>query len=421
MTEKSNKVTWLAASLALASALTGCQAGAQDQQDEGGSAASELASTNGLSLLNGLSLTNGLSGNGLSGNGLSGNGLSGNGLIMDALNSTTALASSSTLMNDASGRTLVSYMVKCALPAGHSITKKDKNGVSYTYPGLIGTAATWETAGCDTTCQERMSACLMAHVNTSGVHIPIWLDSEGAIGWGQSTDYPYQEGSFFGNVFVSPPVARFCNGRDFDSATVPGRLGANSNAPYTDPYGTPGPCAGYCTASSSATNGVADGYTNCSGYTHVVTVWRNFDANTKYKICNKQNAKCLEVSGSSKTAGAAILQRTYAATTNQQWTIVQVSSKHYKVLNVNSGMALDLTGGSTNDKTALIQSAYSGTASQQWSFASLADQLGSYTISPPAKTTSTIWPASGAATDGAAIQAITYNTNDSQKWYITPL
>ncbi len=72
-----------------------------------------------------------------------------------------------------------------------------------------------------------MSACLLAHVNTSGVHIPIWLDSEGAIGWGQNTSYPYQEGSFFGNVFVNPPEAHFCNGRDFDSATVPGRLGAN--------------------------------------------------------------------------------------------------------------------------------------------------------------------------------------------------
>ncbi len=84
-------------------------------------------------------------------------------------------------------------------------------------------------------------------------------------------------------------------------------------------------------------------------------------------------------------------------------------------------MALDLTGGSTNDNTALIQSAYSGAASQQWSFQSLGDQLGSYEISPPAKTASTIWPASGVATDGAAIQAITFNTNDAQKWYISPL
>jgi hypothetical protein len=413
MTEKlNNKVTWLAASLALASALIGCQPETDTQAPD--STETELASTNGLSMLNGLSMVNGLSGNGLSGNGLSGNGLSGNGLLMDALNG-KAFASTSTLMNSSSGRTLISYIVKCALPSGHSITKKDSSGTSYSFPGAIGTAAEWEAGTCGTTCQERMSACLLAHVNTSGVHIPIWLDSEGAIGWGQSSSYPYQEGSFFGNIFVSPPVAQYCNGKDFDSATVPGRLGANANAPYRDPFGTPGPCAGYCTAHGT------DGYDKCGNYSHVVTVWRNFDVNTQYKICNKQNTKCLEVASSSKTAGAAIQQRTYSGGSNQKWTITQILSKHYKVVNVNSGMALDLTGGSTNDNTALVQSSYSGTATQQWSFQSLSDQLGSYEISPPAKTATTIWPASGAATDGAAIQAITYNTNDAQKWYITPL
>ena len=149
-----------------------------------------------------------------------------------------------------------------------------------------------------------MSACLLAHVNTSGVHIPIWLDSEGAIGWGQSTSYPYQEGSFFGNIFVNPPKGYFCNGKDFDSGTVPGRLGAGqSNAPYYDPFGTPGPCARYCTASSATTNGVADGFSTCNGYTHVVTVWRNFDVNTQYKIINRQTGKVLEVAGSSTAAG----------------------------------------------------------------------------------------------------------------------
>ncbi len=421
MLEKlNNKVTWLAASLALASALMGCQPGAEDD-GAGASTTSELATQNGLSLLNGLSLTNGLSGNGLSGNGLSGNGLSGNGLLMDPLNGTKALAQTSTLMNDASSRTLVSYIVKCALPANHSITKKDSGGTSYTYAGLIGTAPEWEAGTCNTTCQERMSACLMAHVNTSGVHIPIWLDSEGAIGWGQNTSYPYQEGSFFGNVFVSPPKAYFCNGRDFDSATVPGRLGANSNAPYYDPFGTPGPCSASCTASSATTNGVADGYSTCYGYTHVVTVWRNFDVNTQYKIMNRQTGKVLEVAGSSTTAGAAIQGRTYAGTANQKWTITQISAGKYKVINVNSGKALDLTGGVTADGTALIQSAYSGAASQLWSFQSISVQPGNYEISPSAKMASTIWPAAGNTLDGAGVAAVTYNTADIEKWNIIPL
>jgi len=420
---ENNKINWLAASLALAAALTGCQPGAQDQQDDNASTAGELASTNGLSSLNGLSLTNGLSGNGLSGNGLSGNGLSGNGLIMDALNSSTALSSASTLMNSSSGRTLISYMVKCALPSGHSITKKDTNGVSYNFPGLIGTASEWETSGCGTTCQERMSACLMAHVNTSGVHIPIWLDSEGAIGWGQSTSYPFQEGSFFGNVFVNPPKGYFCSGKDFGSGTVPGRLGVGqSNAPYYDPFGTPGLCAPSCTASSSTTNGVADGYSSCYGYTHVVTVWRNFDVNTKYRITNRQTGKVVEVAGSSKSGGAAVQQRTYAGSANQQWTITQISTGKYKIVNVNSGLALDLTGGSTADGSLLVQNSYSGAASQLWSFTSMGvNQPGFYEVNPSSKMAASIWPAAGNTLDGAGTAAITYNTADIQKWSIEPI
>ncbi len=418
MQEIVQKTSWLTA-LALAAALVGCQpdqtgAAATDSTDEA------LTSTNGLSLLNGLSLTNGLSGNGLSGNGLSGNGLSGNGLLMNPL--TTGILSTGTMMNSTDGRSTITYIVRCALAATKTINAKDSTGKSYPFTGQIGVAPEWETGTCNTTCQERMSACLLAHVNTSGVHIPIWLDSEGAIGWGQNTSYPYQEGSFFGNVFVNPPKGYFCNGKDFNSGTVPGRLGVGqSNAPYTDPFGTPGPCAGYCTASSATTNGVADGFSTCNGYTHVVTVWRNFDVNTQYKIVNKQNGKALEVAGSSTAAGAAIQQRTYSGASNQKWTITQTAAGKYKVVNVASGKALDLTGSSTAEGTALVQQSYSGTATQQWAFTSLADQAGSYTINPSGKLASAMWPITGWTGDGDPMVVNAYNTNDAQKWQIVPL
>jgi len=418
MKDTLQKTTWLAA-LALAAALGGCQPGTEGDE-AAASTEDALATTNGLTMLNGLSMTNGLSGNGLSGNGLSGNGLSGNGLLMNALN--TGVLTTGTMMNSTDGRATMSHIVRCALASGKTITAKDSGGASYSFGGSIGVAPEWETGTCGTTCQERMTACLLAHVNTSGAHISIWLDGEGAIGWGQNTSFPYQEGSFFGNVFVNPPKGYFCNGKDFSSGTVPGRLGVGqSNAPYTDPFGTPGPCASYCTASSTKTNNVADGFSACNGYTHVVTVWRNFDVNTQYKIANKQNGKVLEVVGSSTAAGASIQQRTYAGTSNQKWTITQISAGKYKVVNVNSGKALDLTGSSTADNTALVQQTYSGTATQQWSFQSLGDQAGNYEISPSGKLASTIWPAAGSMNDGAAAQAITYSTTDAQKWQITPL
>jgi hypothetical protein len=419
MKDLAKKTGWLAAALSLAAALVGCQ------PDGTGAAATEstdeaLATTNGLTMLNGLSLTNGLSGNGLSGNGLSGNGLSGNGLLMNPLK--TGILSTGSMMNSTDGRTTMGYIVRCALASGKTITAKDSGGKSYSFAGGIGVAPEWETGTCGTVCQERMSACLLAHVNTTGAHIPIWLDSESAIGWGQNASYPYQEGSFFGNIFVSPPKGYFCNGKDFDSGVVPGRLGAGQwFAPYYDPFGTPGPCAASCTPSSARTNNVADGFTSCYGYTHVVTVWRNFDANTKYQIMNKQTGKVLEVAGGSTSAGAAIQGRTYSGATQQKWTITQVSAGKYKVVNVNSGKALDLTGGATADGTTLVQSTYSGAASQLWSFQSVASQPGNYEVSPAAKLPSSIWPAAGNTLDGAGVAAVTYSGADIHKWFIVPI
>jgi Ricin-type beta-trefoil lectin domain-like len=414
------KTGWVASSLALAMALGGCQPGADESP--AGQTEDSLATTNGLSMLNGLSMTNGLSGNGLSGNGLSGNGLSGNGLLMNPLK--TGILTTGSMMNTTDGRSTMGYIVRCALASSKTITAKDSTGKSYSFPGAIGVAPEWETGTCGTTCQERMTACLLAHVNTSGVHIPIWLDSESAIGWGQNTSYPFQEGSFFGNVFVNPPKGYFCNGKDFSSGTVPGRLGAGqSNAPYYDPFGTPGPCAASCTASSAKTNGVADGFTSCYGYTHVVTVWRNFDVNTQYMICNRQLGKCLEVAGSSTAAGAAVQHRTYSGGANQKWTITQISAGKYKLLNVASGKALDLSGGSLADGTALVQQSYSGAASQLWALPSLGDQGqgGVYTITPSAKLTDSIWPAAGNTNDGTPAATTPYTTADIQKWQITPL
>jgi hypothetical protein len=167
-------------------------------------------------------------------------------------------------------------LVRCALPAGRSITKKDQNGVSYTYSGLLGFAPEWETGACGQICQDYVSACLMAHINTAGVHIPLWLTAYPAnIGFTKSPAYPHQEGSFFGNLFVSPPKAYYCNGKDFDVSVVPGRIGANqTGAPYTNVYAAPLStyCADYCTAADYPN--AAGGYKACAGFNHVVTVFR---------------------------------------------------------------------------------------------------------------------------------------------------
>jgi hypothetical protein len=109
----------------------------------------------------------------------------------------------------------------------------------------------------------------MAHVNTAGVHIPIWLVSEAPqIGWGLDlVNYPKQEGTFFGNIIetgnlqemgmtgVTGPVAYYCEGAGFAAGTVQGRLGAGqsgANLPYKNQYG--GTCHGNGRVAAAAGN-----------------------------------------------------------------------------------------------------------------------------------------------------------------------
>jgi hypothetical protein len=119
---------------------------------------------------------------------------------------------------------------------------------------------------------------MLAHVNTTGVHIPLWMVSPmTAIGWGQSSWYPTREGTFFGNIFTPDATgtvrAHYCTAPSVASNTVPGRLGATqSSTPYTDPYAAPGVCDSSCTmfGSDGPSACPADGRT----WSYPITVWR---------------------------------------------------------------------------------------------------------------------------------------------------
>jgi hypothetical protein len=252
--------------LATLAAGAGC-ADLGDQVEEANTSHEMLETTNGLSIINGLSVSNGLGSN---------NGLS----VSNGLSTLNGLSVSNGLMTTASGRSTVSYLVRCALPAGTSITKKDQYGNSYTYTGAMGLAPGWQTGACDTVCQETVSACMLAHINTAGVHVPLWVVAQNpSVGWGLSPEYPNQEGSFFGNIFVtgahgeSGVAAHYCNGKDYNEDVVPGRIGARqTNAPYTDPFPGKGYCKDYCTPAD--TPYAASGYKACNGWNKVLTVWR---------------------------------------------------------------------------------------------------------------------------------------------------
>src|SRR5690348_13396304 len=109
-----------------------------------------VASVNGVGSLNGVYATNGvITANGMnSNNGIttvngmttansvqSANGISTN----NGMNTNNGISSTNGLITTDAGRKVIGYMVRCALPAGHNITKGP-----YTFYGGLGLCPNWE-------------------------------------------------------------------------------------------------------------------------------------------------------------------------------------------------------------------------------------------------------------------------------------
>jgi hypothetical protein len=326
-------------------------------------------------------------------------------------------------MTTAAGRNTVSYLVRCALPAGRSITKKDQNGASYTFSGAIGMAPEWETGACGADCQQQMSACLMAHVNTSGLHIPLWLDGDSsALGWGQSQKYPFQEGSFFGNIFTTPPQAFYCEGSNFGDGVVRGRIGADQpSAPYTNKFGNNGTCAKNCTAADSPNQN--DGYKACGGFKHVVTVWRDFLSTEWYKICNSKGGTCLSVDNNSNATGARIEGDAFANHYYQMFNLINVGGT-YQLTVMNSQQSLEARGSSLAAGAVVQQNKYAAKSTQNWNIVPYGTGTGLYQIVNKA-TASTATPMcmtldnGGAGANGTSVVQQPCSGSADRLWRIT--
>jgi hypothetical protein len=175
---------------------------------------------------------NGLSLNGLSLNGLSLNGLSLNGLSLNGLN--TLEFKTWFQQNPAGHGMLMSYLVRCAVPSGDNRIYVDQTGARYEWAGDLGLAPDW-ALGHEATIQEQqvISACLAAHVNNYGVHVPISVLGLNAKGQSISytsaelEDFTQTEACFFGNVFTT---------------LNPGLFAGNDRAELDPTQSTPRPC-----------------------------------------------------------------------------------------------------------------------------------------------------------------------------------
>lgn len=154
-----------------------------------------------------LSTGNGLSLNGLSLNGLSLNGLSLNGLSLNGLSSSDFKAWFQ--REPESADTVMRYLVHCAVPSGQARTYGDaRTGRTYSWAGGLGLAPDW-AGGASATEREQqvVSACLAAHANKQGEHVPISVQGRGATGLRipftseEMKDFKWKESCFFGNLF----------------------------------------------------------------------------------------------------------------------------------------------------------------------------------------------------------------------------
>lgn len=108
---------------------------------------------------------------------------------------------------------LFEYLVECALPADQSVLL---GGTMF--HGKTGLAPEWAEAPCELACQEWVSACLLTRTNTYSIPVllyttsmhPVMEDDRG------DADFPSEEGAFWGNLFVRPPLEYACRGTGAD-------------------------------------------------------------------------------------------------------------------------------------------------------------------------------------------------------------
>jgi hypothetical protein len=217
------------------------------EHEELGSQQQAYTATNGLAM-------NGLAMNGLAMNGLAMNGLAMNGLAMKGLSS--APFAQWFHRDPALADMVMTYLVRCALPASQSRTyTSPRTGQVYTWRGSLGLAPGWASgAPANVTEQRVISACLAAHANRFGLHVPISILGRSATGVAipfTSTElktYPVTEACFFGNLFSREGVFVGVDVERLDASNTTARACQDGNCA---PLVFVGMCRQYCTKDSA--------------------------------------------------------------------------------------------------------------------------------------------------------------------------
>jgi len=189
----------------------------------------------------------------------------------------TADSAAQALLGTADGRDVYSYIVSCALPAGTDIqatipgapdTDPNSPDTSYVctngvcvFSGSIGLAPRWADRKLSRSGQGWVTACLLARVNAHDTVEPISMRGSHpalAVTASEVTDFPLQEGAFYGNLFASDTDLldwNACRGQDQAAGEFGGLVDRDCAEPdLVDPTHTQcgfvyaGDCADYTPA-----------------------------------------------------------------------------------------------------------------------------------------------------------------------------
>jgi hypothetical protein len=249
-----NSILPLCTMLACTVSVLGCIGPEGDVESESVATTQEAAFT-----------SNAFTSNAFTSNAFTSNAFTSNAFTSNAFTSNALLANQFTAdaLHDPLSREALKYITSCALPESAHI-QFSVDGVNYNYKGQLALAPEWGVSGgsCNQSCQEWVSACLMARLDYLGEQVTISLRGDKPTLVPSPVElkfFTYREASYFGNVFVDPQVR--------DACVSPGRSGIpRVCGPTLDDCAVDviGDCGSVCDA--PAADG---GYRNCRDHARV--------------------------------------------------------------------------------------------------------------------------------------------------------
>lgn len=179
------------------------------------------------------------------------------------------------LQQSENGVALSPYLVKCALGPTDNVPLANGSGV--VLKGGQSLAPAWLNRPLSPSEQRIVSACILSVMNYSGAHVQVMLTSTSSgLPNGPAGRYQFQEGAFYGNLFLKDPLSFVCSG-DSDTSKSTFRslrvcTEAAGNGESKCGMALTGSCQSVCEPSP---NGGA--YHSCKGqnesYEEVITVY----------------------------------------------------------------------------------------------------------------------------------------------------